>query len=479
MHDEDIAAMQRAVVRPDGSAALLRWLARRVEGHAVLLSSPGNPVLFFPDCPSEVLRDAAKEIRRVAAGDLTSASIRAPSWWARVASASDRHGGPTLLVTSRTPLPERDGPLVAHAVALLALRWSADERNRNVAQIREAVLQLLMAGEIGVDPARRVARVLKPDFAALVRVYLVEGTPASRDAIADRCEAAFDGKAWIIRCAVYRHHVIILSPVHDSPEAEGEAAAEDKVLPAVRAASADAAIGAGGAVALRDTSVSYSQAYHALVIARLRADRFARFTAPGDLASVLGPGARHWAHQVLSGLLEYEPSRPRDPGGQELCSTLRSWLDFRGAAWRQLRIHRNTLAERLRHIGVLLGRDLSRLRVQAELDLALQLLRRQAANEAVPPPNGLDGLLLAPGPQGWAKMTLAPLEENPVLLDTVRAWLAADSRADATATALNLSARGVLRRLERVEERLGRSLTGGPNARYDLLLAMRIRDLDG
>ena len=349
MHDEDIAALQRAVVRPDGSTALLRWLARRVDGRVALLSSSGKPVLFFPDCPSEVLHDAAEQIRRVVAGELTAASISGPSWWARVASAPDWRGGPTLVVTSRTPLPDSDRALVTHAVALLALRWSADERDKAVTPVREAVLHLLMAGEIGVDPARRVAGALKPDLAALVRVYLVEGTPAARDAIADRCETASGSRAWIIRCPVYRHHVIILSPVDGAQETE------DKVLPAVRAASADAAIGAGDAVALRDTAVSYTQAYHALVIARLRADRFARFTAPGDLAAVLGTRARGWAHQALSGLLEYTPSRPQDPGGQELCATLRSWLDFRGTAWRQLRIHRNTLAERLRHIGVLLG----------------------------------------------------------------------------------------------------------------------------
>ena len=472
MHDEDIAAMQRAVVRPDGSAALVRWLARRVDGHVVLLSSPEKPVLFFPDCPSEVLRDAAKEVRRVAAGDLTAASVCGPSWWARVASASDRCGGPTVLVTSRTPLRDSDSVLVTHAVALLALRWSADERNRTLTRIREAVLHLLMAGEIGVDPARRVAGVLKPALAALVRVYLVEGTPATRDAIADRCETVFEGRAWIIRCRVYRHHVIILAPVHDAREAD------DKVLPAVRAASADAAIGAGDVVALRDTAVSYTQAYHALRIARLRADRFARFTAPGDLAAVLGPEARQWASRALSGLLRYVPPRPHDPGGQELCATLRSWLDFRGAAWRQLKIHRNTLTDRLRHIGALLGRDLARLPVQAELHLALQLLRRPGADEAVPPPDDLDGLLLAPEAREWAKMTLAPLEENPVLLDTVRAWLAADSRPDTAAAGLNLSSRGVRRRLERAEERLGRSLTSGPSARYDLVLALRIRDRD-
>jgi sugar diacid utilization regulator len=470
VRDDDIGSMQRAVLRPDGSAVLLRWLARRVDGCAVLLSSSGEPVSSFPDCPPDVLRDAAEDIRRVAAGEMAAASISGPSRWVRVAAG--RRGGPLLLVTSGTPLDPDDGALVAHAAALLELRWSADERGRAVREIREAVLHLLMAGEAGVGYAKRVAGAVKPDLAALVRVYLAEGTPAARDAIAERCETAFGGRAWIIRCPVYRHHVIILSP------AGGAREADDQILPAIRAACAESSIGAGDTVALRDTAAGYAQAYHALAVARQRADHFARFTAAGDLAAVLGPGARQWAHQALSGLLEYTPARPQDPGGQELRATLRSWLDFRGAAWRQLKVHRNTLAERLDHIGTILGRDLSSLSAQAELHLALQLLHRPGDGETVQPPVTLDVLLTTPGAREWAKMTLAPLEEDQVLLGTVRAWLAADTRPEAAGAALGVSARGVRRRLERAEERLGRSLTGGPSARHDVQLALRIRDSD-
>ena len=138
---------------------------------------------------------------------------------------------------------------------------------------------------------------MKPDLAALVRVYLVEGGAAVRDAIADRCETAYDGRAWVIRCPVYRRHVIVLSPVGEE--------AEDQILPAIRAVCPNASIGAGGTVALRDTAAGYAQAYHALAVARHRADHFAQFTAAGDLAAVLGYGARQWAHQTLSVLLEY------------------------------------------------------------------------------------------------------------------------------------------------------------------------------
>jgi sugar diacid utilization regulator len=469
VRDDDIGSMQRAVLRPDGKVALLRWLARRLDGSAILLDSSARPVHSIPDCPPDILGEAAADIRRVAAGELAAASISGPSWWARVTSAAGRRGRPVLLVTSRTPLSDGDGALAAHAAALLDLRWAADERDRTVTQIKEAVLLLLMAGEVGVGHARRVAAAMKADLAALVRVYVIEATPAARNAIVDQCDAA-SSRAWIIKCPVYPSHVIILSPADDPREAD------DKILRAVRAACANAAIGAGDVVALRDTAVGYTQAYHALAVARHRADHFARFTAADDLAAVLGPGAQQWAQQVLSPLLEHVPARPQDPGSQDLCATLRSWLNFRGASWRQLKIHRNTLAERLRRIEAIQGCDLSRLTVQAELHLALQLLHRPGDDRAAPPQEGLAGLLASPQAREWAKMMLDPLAEDQVILDTVRAWLEADTQPEATALALSVSARGVRRRLERAEERLGRSLTGGPSARYDVLLAIRIRD---
>jgi DNA-binding PucR family transcriptional regulator len=160
-----------------------------------------------------------------------------------------------------------------------------------------------------------------------------------------------------------------------------------------------------------------------------------------------------------------------------LRATLQSWLDFRGMAWRQLKIHRNTLLDRIRRIETILGRDLSRLSVQAELHLALRLLSRAGDDLAGAAPE-LDELLAEPAVRKWAEMMLAPLagEAGPPLLDTVRAWLAAGTRPEATAAALGISARAVHRRLVRAEQRLGRSLLGGPSARHDVLMALRIRD---
>lgn len=474
MREDDLKSMQQAVMHQDGAGTLLRWLARRVNGTAVLIGPSGSPVRSVPDRPDDVLREAAAQVRRVTSGDLGAASLSGPdsSWWARVAGAGSPRGGPALLVTAQEPLDPGDAALIGHAAALLHLRWRADERDRALYPIREAVLHLLLAGQTAA--ARRVAGAIKPDLAQTVRVYLVEGPAADRNAIADRCDSACGGQAWIIRCPVYRRHVIILSP--SDPLDGGGREPDGRLLAGLReAARAGAAIGTGDPVPLRDVGAGYEQAYHALAVARHRPDRYAHFTRSGDLASVLGPRARLWAERELSPLLGYAPPRRRDPDGAELLATLRSWLDFHGGAWRQLHVSRGTVPERIRRVGDLLDRDLSLPPVQARLHLALQLLHQPGGDADGEVPE-LEELLAAAPALGWAQMTLAPLAGDETLLRAVRAWLDGGARAEAAAGALGISQRGLRKRLLRAEQRLGRSLTGGPSARHDILLALRIAD---
>ncbi|HVT66683.1 MAG TPA: helix-turn-helix domain-containing protein [Trebonia sp.] len=432
----------------------------------------------MPGRPVDVLEAAAGEIRRVVAGEVEAASVAGPTWWARVVRAAGGHGNPALLVTSRTRLGQDMGSVIADAAALLGLRGSADQRERADAMIRESVLHLLMNGEVG--PARQVAGVMKPDLAEMVQVIVVEGPAAARGVVANRLEAAYDGAAWIVRCPVYRHHVIVLLPV-DDPE-DDSAGEFTRVLRAATAATAAAlAVGVGDPVALRDTSVGYEQAYHALAVARHRPERYARYTVAGDMAAAVPDEARLWARKVLAPLLEYEPARERDLDGAQLRMTLQSWLIFREGAASQLKIHPNTLAKRVKRIAAILGRDLSSLDDQAELNLALKMLHRPRPQAAGSPPE-LGELLRAPAVRDWARTLLAPLEESPAILETVRAWLAAGESAEAAADLLArtssnpVTGRHVRRRIQHAERMLGRALVGGPSARYDVLLALRVRD---
>jgi hypothetical protein len=472
MRNDDVVSMQRAVLRSDGSTSLLRWLARRVDGHAVLLDAAGRPLRSAPDCPVGVLAAAAQEIGRVTAGEAMAASIAGPSWWARVVRASGGRGSPALLVTSRVPLGRDVGPVIAHVSALLGLRWSADQRESADVKIRESVLHLLMGGELG--SARQVADVMKPDLAETIRVVVVEGSSAARDLIADRLEAACNGTAWVVRCPVYKQHVIALSPVN------GQDDCADDLMRVLRAAVTDVAcVGIGDPVRLRDTPAGYEQAYHALAVARHQPGRCAQYTTAGDLTAAMPPEARLWARQALSPLLEYQPARELDLNGGQLRMTLQSWLTFRDSASSHLKIHPNTLAKRLQRISAILARDLSSLDEQAELDLALKMLHRPGPRAEGSPPR-LEELIREPAARQWAKTLLAPLEASAVIMETVRAWLTARESAEAAAALLGgttgnpVTGRQVRRRIQRAEQLLGRCLAGGPSARYDVLLALRI-----
>ena len=156
-----------------------------------------------------------------------------------------------------------------------------------------------------------------------------------------------------------------------------------------------------------------------------------------------------------------------------------SWLTFYGGAAAQLKVHRNTVAARLRNIEQLLGCDLQEIDTQAELHLALHLLDRPRPADPVGGGDeiSLDDLLLTDDVRRWAELQLAPLASHDTLVTTVRTWLDHNARLDATATTLGLSIAGVRKRLLRAEELLERSLLEGPSARFELWVAVRAREV--
>ncbi len=191
------------------------------------------------------------------------------------------------------------------------------------------------------------------------------------------------------------------------------------------------------------------------------------------------------------------PRRPQDPGAQELRATAHAWLNFCSHATRLLKIHRNTLATRLRLIESVLGTDLARLPEQAALSLALRLTPGGAGGGAgssgggvagpshggaAGAPADLDGVLRHPDLAAWARAHLAPLtgrDAPPGARETVRAWLRHDAHLVPAAAALGISVPGTRKRLTRIEALLERSLLRSPSARYDLWLAHRAEELAG
>ncbi|GAA4223909.1 hypothetical protein GCM10022254_02200 [Actinomadura meridiana] len=479
--------LQREAARPEGLARLLELVAKLVGGYAVLVDRSGHPESDHSRVPDGLLTQVADDIRRVAAGRISSASVSLRGAAVHVLPIDSVDPPVVLVVGRRSSFTPAERRLVADAARLIGMRRRLDELARTQQRVgevdlqnREVVLHLLMTGHL--PAARRAASALRPELADVIRVHLVEGPKETRDQLVSRCVEATDDQAWIIRCPLYSNHVIVLAPVLLPPpyHDDKDGMPLDRLSRALRELVPlhdDVSVGASLPVSLADTPVGWGQAYHALAVARNSAERFARFNPQASIADLLGPDGDQWARAKLRPLLHYRPDRPQDPDAGELTETLRSWLTFSSSAARLLKIHRNTLSSRLRRIESLLGCELADLVTQTELNLAMQLLGTSDEQER-PTDITLNGLLDHDHVREWADDQLRPFfqRESLLLLDTLRCWLDNNASLKAAATRLGISVPGVRKRLLRVEELTERSLLGAPSVRYDLWIALRVHD---
>ncbi|WP_232667112.1 helix-turn-helix domain-containing protein [Pseudonocardia sp. TRM90224] len=480
-----VLAMHRLGRRAEGCSAIVRWLGLRTGRWVGVVDRSGAVVAGSPPDPAVAAAVAAGVEVVLARGLRTFVGDGGPA-------------GDLLLMLLDTPADDAfavlvfagaDGvprSLAADAATVLGTWWSAETtrraRRRNddaEARSREAVLHLLMSRHVAT--ARQIAAALSPALSPPlpdpVRVHVVECASDRRGEVVDRCREATAGNAWIVRCPVHARHVIVIAPAADARAGE---ALEVGLTGDIEGC----AVGSGDAVALHDTAVGYEQAFHALAVARAHPRRWTRFDRRLDVAALIEPAGRAWAAAVLAPLLSYVPARSGDPDAQELVATTRSWLAFSMSATRHLKIHKNTLVGRLRHIEGLLGRDLGGAEQQAVLDLALRVVATPRSAVVSTDSGGeLDDLLRLPAVQHWARALLDPLSHQhrgaggAVLEATLRAWLRSDARLSATADTLGISVPGARKRLCRLEQELGRSLLRSPSARHDLWLAVRAVDL--
>lgn len=477
------------LARSGGSQELLRWLSGRADGWAGLLGSDGtvlHGVARVPDPASAasaaLATECAKELTALGA---RSFSLEKGAHTALLFSldAPPDVRAPVLAVVGRRPLPEGLPTLLADAALPLAMCWAAEtvERKRRRVDLaesrgREAVLHLLMTGQLSI--AHQVAGALKPSLPDPVRVCVVECRGRDRDEVARVCADLSGGRSWIVRCPVYARHLILIVPA-----APGQA--DGRLGQQVASVVDDCVVGVSEDVTLADTATAYRQAFHALAVARGLPERYAHFGSAPEPALVAGAEGARWADALLAPLLAHLPRRGQDPGSQELAATLASWLAFSSHATDHLKIHRNTLAARLRLIGELLELDLNKVADQSALDLALRIratpaLPRPArpAGAAPEPVRSLDEILRLPAVRSWAMQQLRPLgEPGADPYTTLRTWLAREAQLGPAAAALGISVPGARKRLTRLETVLQRSLLRTPSARYDLWLAFRALDL--
>ncbi|WP_097873951.1 CdaR family transcriptional regulator [Streptomyces sp. ms184] len=484
------------LARTGGTAGLLRWLAGRAEGWAGLVGPDGTVLhaaartagAMVPDVAGLVAEGASALTERgVQAYSVDTGAYTALLFPLGVPSPGvGDPGAPVLAVVTPRPVAAGLATLLADVVLPLSLCLQAEtlERKRRRVDLaesrgREAVLHLLMTGQLSI--AQQVAGALRPRLPDPVRVCVVECSGGGRDEVARVCVDADGGRSWIVRCPVYARHLILVMPA-EAPE-PGAVPPDETVAARV----GDCVVGVSEPVPLADTATGYRQAFHALAVARELPTRHARFGVSPDSALVVGPAGHRWADELLNPLLTHVPRRAQDPGSQELLATAASWLAFSSHATGHLKVHRNTLAARLRLIGELLGLDLHRLADQAALDLALRV-RSTPAPACTPEParsgspasgtsraaGGLDAILVRPAVRDWADQQLAPVLGAE---ETLRTWVRCEGRIGPAAAELGISVPGARKRLTRLETVLQRSLLRPPSARYDLWLALRSRDL--
>ncbi|WP_432253037.1 PucR family transcriptional regulator [Streptomyces sp. HNM1019] len=496
---DDVLALARLATRRGAVREMLGWLARRAGGPAVLVGEAGR-VLAGPGGEhdpvvarraAEAAADAAVELHRRGAASAVLGGGEGPPVHLIALDT-----GPRTYLAVVGPDDPHCGVLLADAARTLALCWRLEQSERARRRIesaeehsREAVLHLLMVGS--VPAAQRIAGALRPALPTVVQMYVIECPHARRREIARRIDREAEGGAWIVPCPVRPNHLLALVPPEPGP-ATGPGSGSGSGVPRgarfrdsldqliVRLAP-ECRVGVSTPVALRDTPTAYEQAIHALAVARNAREHRAGFGGAVDVTALAGPEGYVWAGELLAPCLRYAPARRADPGPQELLGTLGSWLSFGGAASRHLKIHRNTLAARMRHLDELLGVEVSRsLAAQSAAWLALRLhtAPQAAAARAQTPPGHtatLDAVLGTPAAGTWARAQLHPLERGGPTsgLETVRIWLRADARLPAAAAALGISLPGARKRLTRAEDILGRSLLNAPSAKYELWLAMR------
>lgn len=470
---DEYREMHREAAGGDGLERLLRWLSRQVGGDVVLLGGDGGGTVryAFPALPRDALDQAAGTIERVLTGAARSAGADLASGVVHVQAIGTPPDAGALVVTEERRFSAAARRLIGDVARLVELLWRTDRGNGRLhrldaaeAQVREAVLHLLMTGNM--EPARRVSETLGPSLADEIRLHIVECPARTRDGLVARCEEASAGRAWIVRCPVYARHVFVIAP--------SQADAIEEALHDIARQSPGIVVGTSRTVPLHDTATGYEQAFHALATARVSTPRYARFDSRGDLSSLLRTRAYAWAQTMIAPLAGYTPVRSHDADATELITTLTSWLTFQGGAARQLKIHRNTLATRVRLIERLLGRPLRDMETRSLLHLALRILDGGAHGTG--DQADLDALLTGPEIRTWAYAQLSPLldDEHAAYLTTLRVWLRHGARLNPAAEALGMSVPGTRKRLIRIEEILGRSLLTGPSACYDLWFALRI-----
>jgi|SRR5215207_778779 len=349
-----------------GAAGLVRRIAERLDGWAVLLDAAGSVQHAAPAAAARQGPWLAKELERLRVTTPVSATISVDGDQIVVQSLRPgrRTRGFLAVGVARRPTPEQRTVLNTAASLLTLMLARATALRSAESHLRTTIFDLLTSGDLP-----RGARLADDLWGGLpgepVRVLLVAGKPAGRNDLVEVVDAAAAAAGERVFFAQVAHRVAIVY------SADGRM--RGRILTAASGSGLTA--GESACAPLAELDRAHREADQALH-AGLRADRrytsFADIGASGLLELLATPEAAAFAESLLRPLIDHDAA-----GRGDLIRSLGVWLEHNGqwdAAAATLGVHRHTLRHRMRRVEELLGRDLGVMAVRMELWAAARLL---------------------------------------------------------------------------------------------------------
>ncbi|WP_206317273.1 PucR family transcriptional regulator [Streptomyces composti] len=353
-------SLAAAASRPDPVPAVLRQLARRLDGHAVLYGPENTTLASAGTEPDPEMRSAMARLASVVrpgtaaapgpTGAVQAQEAPADSAGPHPSSASDTLGGTHLaayalgadngfvLAVAAPHRASTDHTIASVAAVLLSL-LTGDQQSATGAARSSALVRLLL----GASP-EEVAPLLGGERRRIVHGRPSTGLPP--DAVAASALGAALGSPLVdLAGGVVR----VLVPADRQPEA----------LPGWT-------LGVSGPAGPADWPAADAQAAQALARARATRAPLVRHRDRPALTDLLAPPeADAHARALLAPLA----------GSPALTDTLRTWLSLHGSWDRTavaLSVHRNTVRQRIARCAALLDADLDDPDVRMELWFALK-----------------------------------------------------------------------------------------------------------
>ncbi|WP_405736737.1 PucR family transcriptional regulator [Streptomyces sp. NBC_00028] len=333
-------SLAAAASRPDPVPSVLRQLAQRVGGRAVLYGPEGTEIAAagraVEDGARLALAELAQVVRPSGPGTPTSATHSAAGTHL---AAYALGAGQGFVLGVAAPAREPGDHTIASVAAVLLSLLTGEHQSGSGAARSSALVRLLLGGR-----PEEVAVLLGAGRWVVVHARPDAQTP---DAVAASALGAALGSPLV---DVAKDVVRVLVPAEREPAAP----------------QPGWALGVSAAVEPRGWAVADTQAARALARARATRAPLVRHDGRARLAALVAPDAAEAHARALLAPLAGSPA---------LLDTLRTWLSLHGSWDRTavaLAVHRNTVRQRVAKCAGLLDADLDDPDVRMELWFALR-----------------------------------------------------------------------------------------------------------